>query len=87
MILCSKLKKGLCKTVTKSQVVTKFNVTKSRLHCMEITLVIECHVLFTFFKCPKFESASVFHIRKSSMNRLFINAINILFGLIKIGNI
>ena len=97
MILCSKLKKVLCKTVTKSQVVTKFNVTKfnvtrfnvtkSRLHCMEITLVIECHVLFTVFKCPKFESASVFHIRKSSMNRLFINAINILFGLIKIGNI
>ena len=28
MILCSKLKKDLCKTVTKSQV-----VTKSRLHC------------------------------------------------------
>ena len=33
MILCSKLKNGLCKIVTKSQVVTKFNVTKSRLHC------------------------------------------------------
>ena len=48
---------------------------------------IECHVLFTFFKRSKFESASVFHIRKSIMNRLFINAIHILFGLIKIGNI
>ena len=34
MILCSKLKNGLCKIVTKSQVVTKFNVTKSRLHCI-----------------------------------------------------
>ena len=33
MILCSKLKNGLCKVVTKSHVVTKFNVTKSRLHC------------------------------------------------------
>ena len=33
MILCSKLKNGLCKIVIKSQVVTKFNVTKSRLHC------------------------------------------------------
>ena len=34
MILCSKWKNGLCKIVTKSQVVTKFNVTKSRLHCI-----------------------------------------------------
>ena len=33
MILCSKLKNGVCKLVTKSQVVTKFDVTKSRLHC------------------------------------------------------
>ena len=33
MILCSKLKNGLWKIVTKSEVVTKFNVTKSRLHC------------------------------------------------------
>jgi hypothetical protein len=33
MILCRKLKNVLCKIVTKSQVVTKFNVTKSRLHC------------------------------------------------------
>ena len=32
MILCSKLKNGLYKIVTKSQVVTKFNVTKLRLH-------------------------------------------------------
>ena len=62
MILCSKLKNGLCfsftfigrtninriqnshiklnhlssSLVTKSQVVTKFNVTKSRLHCMYV---------------------------------------------------
>ena len=28
----SKLKNGLCKIVTDSQVVTKYNVTKSRLH-------------------------------------------------------
>ena len=33
MILCCKLKNGLCKIVTKSRVVTEFNVTKSRLHC------------------------------------------------------
>ena len=33
MILCSKLKNGLFKIVTKSQVVTKFTVTKSRLYC------------------------------------------------------
>ena len=33
MVLCSKLKNGLCKIVTQSQVVTKLNVTKSRLHC------------------------------------------------------
>ena len=30
MILCSKLKNGLRKIVTKSQVVTKFNLTKNR---------------------------------------------------------
>ena len=36
MILCSKLKNGLWKIVTKSQVVTKFNVTKSRLHCTHV---------------------------------------------------
>ena len=35
MILCSKLKNGLCKIVTKSQIVTKFNVTKSRLNCTD----------------------------------------------------
>ena len=34
MILCSELKNGLRKIVTKSQVVTKFNLTKSRLHCI-----------------------------------------------------
>ena len=35
MILCSKLKNNLCKIVTKSQVVTNLNVTKSRLHYIE----------------------------------------------------
>ena len=34
MTLCSKFKIGLCEIVTKSQVVTKFNVTKSILHCL-----------------------------------------------------
>ena len=38
MILCYKLKNGLCKIVTTSQVVTKFNVTKSRLHCTVLLL-------------------------------------------------
>ena len=33
IILCSKLKNNLFKIVTKSQVITKFDVTKSRLHC------------------------------------------------------
>ena len=34
MILCSKLKNDLGhRIVNKSQVVTEFNVTKSRLHC------------------------------------------------------
>ena len=32
MILCSKLKNRLSKVVTKSQIVTEFDVTKSRLH-------------------------------------------------------
>ena len=34
MVLCSNLKNCLWKIVTKSQVVTKFNVTKLRLHCI-----------------------------------------------------
>ena len=34
MISCGKLKNGLWKMVIKSQVVTKFVVTKSRLHCI-----------------------------------------------------
>ena len=33
ILLCSKLRNGPWKIVTKSQVVTKCNVTKSRLHC------------------------------------------------------
>ena len=35
IILCSKLKNVLWNIVTKSPVVTKFNVTKSRLHCID----------------------------------------------------
>ena len=42
MILCSKLKNCLSKIVTKSQVVTKFNVTKSRLHCIDF-IVLATH--------------------------------------------
>jgi hypothetical protein len=42
MILCSKLKNGLCKVVTKSQVATKFNVTKSRLDCNHFWLKNDC---------------------------------------------
>ena len=34
MILSNKLENDLCKIVTKSQDVTKCNVTKSRLHCI-----------------------------------------------------
>ena len=33
------MKNGLCKVVIKSQVVTKFNVTKSRLHCTRHLIV------------------------------------------------
>ena len=43
MSLRSKLKNGLCKIVPKSQVVTKFNVTKSRLPC-----TVYCY--FKFYK-------------------------------------
>ena len=38
MILCSILRNGLCKIVTKSQIVTKFNVTESKLHCILLGL-------------------------------------------------
>ena len=46
MILCSKLKNGLCKIVTKSQVVTKFNVAKSRLHCIYSLIPNELDITF-----------------------------------------
>ena len=39
MYLLSKLKNGLCKIVNKSQIVAKFNVTKSRLHCIVVQSV------------------------------------------------
>ena len=50
MVLCSKLKNGLCKIVAKSQVVTKFNVTKSRLHCISLQLftIAQLLALVTF---------------------------------------
>ena len=34
MILCNELENGLIKIVAKSQIVTKFNVTISRVHCI-----------------------------------------------------
>ena len=43
MFLCSKSKNGLWKIVTKSQVVTKLDVTKSRLHCIRLTKVASGH--------------------------------------------
>ena len=46
MILCSKLKNGLCKIVTKSQVVTKFNVTKSRLHCSHVMQYVYTNIFY-----------------------------------------
>ena len=48
MILCSKLKNGLFKIFTKSQVVTKFNVSKSRLHCTYIFVIDG--IVFKFLK-------------------------------------
>ena len=48
MILCSKLKTGLCKIVTKSQVVTKFNVTKSRLHCTAVIIISYVILTYTY---------------------------------------
>ena len=36
MILCSKWKNSLCKKVPKSKVVSKFNVTITRLHCTSV---------------------------------------------------
>ena len=47
MILCNKMKNGLCKVVTKSQVVTKFNATKSRLNCNLVFKVAENYELMT----------------------------------------
>ena len=41
MILCSKLKNGLWKLFSKSQVVAKFNVTKSRMHCIQMHTIGE----------------------------------------------
>ena len=55
MILCSKLKNGLCKIVSKSQVVTKFNVTKSRLHS---TIM---HTTLRLKKDEKRKSTSILH--------------------------
>ena len=51
MIFCSKLKNGLCKIVAKSQTVTKFNVTKSRLHCISFKLLTRFYspIFFYFF--------------------------------------
>ena len=51
MLLSSKLKNGLCKIVTKSQVVTKFNVTKSRLHCIYHTYIGRIEVIQWLQKC------------------------------------
>ena len=45
MILYSKLKNGLWNIVTKSHVVTKFNVTKSRMHCTQRVRIILCTML------------------------------------------
>ena len=41
MILCCELKNGLCKMVTKSQIATKFNVTKWGLHCTKKTMPLK----------------------------------------------
>ena len=49
MILCSELKNGLCKIVTKSQVVTKFNVTKSRLHCIPLSSAVGTLQLWAYY--------------------------------------
>ena len=49
--LCSKLKNGLCKTVTKSRVVTKFNVTKLRFHC-----TLELYTKLSSVNCTLFEN-------------------------------
>ena len=66
MILCSKLKNGLWKLVTISQVVTKLNVTKSRLHCIQMHTIGEgslseklpCYeqIAFTIFRQCKISS-------------------------------
>ena len=50
MILCSKLKNGLCKIVAKLQVFNKFNGTKSRLHCTTVPYPkFEWHPTFFHF--------------------------------------
>ena len=85
MILCSKLKKGLCKTVIKSQVVTKFNVTKSRLHCTQITngvihkttacavkFVLDLVLLILFSQCSRTLSLSMDnrHVMRASFQKI-----------------
>ena len=47
----NKLKNGLCRIVTKSQFVTKFNVTKSRLHCtllhfQKLDMMVKAQIFF-----------------------------------------
>ena len=72
MILCSKWKNGLCEIVTKSQVVTKFNVTKSRWYYeTEIPSLthILLHVLLNDSSITCLTQNLVNMITKSSINQ------------------
>ena len=63
MFLCSKWKNGLCKRVTKSQGVTKFNVTKSRLHCTKIQQSAVFLALYIIFGSSEFRIWDFFCVK------------------------
>ena len=61
MILCSKRKNGVCKIVTKSQIITKSNATKSRLHCMYVCTNLKlfiCFIRIPLQEIPEIENST-----------------------------
>ena len=84
MILCSKLKnenRKIWKIVTKSHVVTKFNVTKSRLHCI-FKRNVELALSFTFRYTDFSRNPTIYNIIRwfawtndSSTKRLMFQAL------------
>ena len=87
IISCSELKNGLCKLVTKSQVVTKFNVTKSRLHCTTYYICLLLTAVSITFKKINCKCMCCYHLQflhvvilKHSLNSGFLWIILIVVG-------